>query len=63
MTRTESIAKTYEKYAMTVALLQTWETTPDAEPKHILYLQKRIRLLHNQLVNKGYLLPNETEPT
>jgi len=61
MTHGESVAKSYDKYAMALALLQTWEKTPDAEPAHILYLQKRVRYLHGQLVNKGHFLPNEKQ--
>jgi len=60
MTRTESIERSYNKYTMAVALLQAWEKTPDAEPDYLAYLQRRVRYLHGQLVNKGAICPNKT---
>ena len=33
--KTESIARTFEKYQMKLALLQQWENCPDADPEYL----------------------------
>lgn len=60
LSKSESIAKTYDKYQMKLALLQAWEKREDADPEYVLQLQKEVRQYHNQLVYKGAICPNET---
>jgi len=55
-----SVQRSFEQYEMKLALLQTWENDPKADPAYILELQKKVRYYHGQLVNKGAICPNET---
>ena len=58
--KTESIARTFEKYQMKLALLQEWEKRADADPDYVGQLARDVRTYHNQLVYKGAVLPNKT---
>ena len=44
---------------MKQALLKEWDELGD-DPEYVAQLERDVRRYHNQLVNKGALLPNET---
>lgn len=57
--KAESIQRSQQKYQMKQALLKEWDELGD-DPEYVAQLERDVRRYHNQLVNKGALLPNET---